>query len=237
VKAGQVFHYAILEGISENDPTSALRRALKAPKQKHHAALTDPGKIGELLRAIDGFNGQQVTLYALRIAPLVFVRPGELRQAEWPEIDLDRATWRIPGERMKMKAAHLVPLSRQAVVLFRELQEITGKGRFVFPGLLSSTRPMSENTVNAALRRLGYGGDEMTGHGFRGMAATLLNEQGWNADAIERQLSHAESNKVRDAYTHAAQYLGERVRMMQAWADYLDGLRAGNDVVPIRRAG
>ena len=234
VKAGQVFRYAILEGIAEHDPTSALRRALKAPRQKHHAALTDPNRIGELLRAIDGFSGQQITLYALRIAPLVFVRPGELRQAEWPEIDLDRATWRIPGERMKMKAAHLVPLSRQAVVLFRELHEITGKGRYVFPGLLSSTRPMSENTVNAALRRLGYSGDEMTGHGFRGMAATLLNEQGWNADAIERQLSHAESNKVREAYTHAAQYLDERVRMMQAWADYLDGLREARAVTPIR---
>lgn len=235
VKAGQVFRYAILEGISDNDPTSALRRALKAPKQKHHAAITEPKKIGELLRAIDGFAGQQVTLYALKIAPLVFVRPGELRHAEWPEIDLERAMWRIPAERMKMKAAHLVPLSRQAVVLFRELFEITGSGRFVFPGMLSSTRPMSENTVNAALRRLGYSNDEMTGHGFRGMAATLLNEQGWNADAIERQLSHAESNKVREAYTHAAQYLDERVRMMQAWADYLDSLRAGKGVVPIRR--
>jgi len=235
VKAGQVFRYAILEDITQNDPTPALRRALKPPKQKH-AALTDPAKIGALLRSIDGFEGQQVTQYALKLAPLVFVRPGELRKAEWTEIDLQRAVWRIPAARMKMKTAHLVPLSRQAVVLFRELFEITGTGKLVFPGLLSSTRPMSENTVNAALRRLGYQSDQMTGHGFRGMAATLLNEQGWNADAIERQLAHAESNKVREAYTHAAQYLKERAQMMQAWADYLDGLRGGKNVVPIRRA-
>ncbi len=205
VKAGQVFRYAILEEISENDPTSALRRALKAPRPKHHAALTDPVKIGGLLRAIDGFEGQQITLYALKIAPLVFVRPGELRKAEWPEFDLDRAMWRIPAARMKMKAAHLVPLARQAVVLLRELREIAGDGKLVFPSLLSSTRPMSENTVNAALRRLGFGSDEMTGHGFRSMAATLLNEQGWNADAIERQLAHAESNKgTRSLYARCA---------------------------------
>jgi len=156
VKAGQVFRYAILEGLAENDPTTSLRGALKAPKQKHHAAITDPARIGELLRAIDGFSGQQVTLYALKLAPLVFVRPGELRHAEWPEIDLDRAMWRIPALRMKMKSAHLVPLSKQAIALLRELFEITGKGNFVFPGVLSSTRPISENTVNSALRRLGY---------------------------------------------------------------------------------
>jgi integrase len=237
VKAGQVFRYAILEGLAENDPTTSLRGALKSPKQKHHAAITEPARIGELLRAIDGFSGQQVTLYALKLAPLVFVRPGELRHAEWPEIDLDRAMWRIPAARMKMKSAHLVPLSKQAVALLRELFEITGKGKFVFPGVLSSTRPISENTVNSALRRLGYGNEEMTGHGFRSMAATLLNEQGWNADAIERQLSHAESNKVREAYTHAAQYLDERKRMMQKWADYLDQLRTGADIVPLKRAG
>ncbi|GAA0715301.1 tyrosine-type recombinase/integrase [Dokdonella soli] len=237
VKAGQVFRHAILEGLCENDPTPSLRGALKSPRPKHHASITDPARVGELLRAIDGFSGQQVTLYALKLAPLVFVRPGELRHAEWSEIDLDRAMWRIPAARMKMNSAHLVPLSKQAVALLRELFEITGEGRHVFPGMLSSSRPMSENTVNAALRRLGYSNEEMTGHGFRSMAATLLNEQGWNADAIERQLSHAESNKVREAYTHAAQYLDERVRMMQAWANYLDGLRSGAVVVPFRRAG
>lgn len=235
IKAGQVFRYAVLEGKAASDPTGTLRKALKAPKGKHHAAITEPAKMGELLRAIDGFTGQYVTLAALKLAPLVFVRPGELRQAEWTEFDLDGAIWRIPGERMKMKAAHLVPLSGQAVAILRELYPLTGVARFVFPGLRTATRPMSENTINAALRRLGYTGDEMTGHGFRSMAATRLNEMGWNADAIERQLAHAENNKVRDAYTHAAQYLDERTRMMQAWADYLDMLKVGGNVVPITR--
>ncbi len=235
IKAGQVFRYAVLEGKAGSDPTATLRKALKTPKGKHHAAITDPTKMGELLRAIDGFTGQYVTLAALKLAPLVFVRPGELRQAEWAEFDLDGAIWRIPGERMKMKAAHLVPLSAQAVAILRELYQLTGVARFVFPGLRTASRPMSENTINAALRRLGYTGDEMTGHGFRSMAATRLNEMGWNADAIERQLAHAESNKVRDAYTHAAQYLDERTRMMQAWGDYLDGLRAGGEVIPFKR--
>lgn len=235
VKAGQVFRYAILEGITDNDPTSSLRGALKSPKVKHHAAIVDPAKVGELLRAIDGFTGQYVTLCALKLAPLLFVRPGELRQAEWAEFDLDEAMWRIPGERMKMKAAHLVPLAAQAVAILHELHTFTADGRYVFPGLRTASRPMSENTINAALRRLGYTGEEMTGHGFRSMAATRLNEMGWKSDAIERQLAHAESNKVREAYTHAAQYLDERKRMMQAWADYLDGLRVGGQVVGINR--
>ena len=235
IKAGQVFRFAMMEGKAESDPTASLRGALKAPKNKHHAAITDPMQMGELLRAIDGFAGQYVTLCALKVAPLVFVRPGELRHAEWPEFDLDGAMWRIPAERMKMKAAHLVPLSTQAISILRDLRALTGEGRYVFAGLRTASRPMSENTVNAALRRLGYSNDEMTGHGFRSMAATRLNEMGWNADAIERQLAHAESNKVREAYTHAAQYLDERKRMMQAWADYLDALRAGGAVVPFKR--
>lgn len=226
IKAGQVFRFAIIEGLTDNDPTPSLRGALRPPKPKHHAAVVDPKEVGALLRAIDGFSGQLTTRAALRLAPLVFVRPGELRQAEWSEMDLDGAMWRIPGERMKMKAPHLVPLSLQAVAILRDLQLLTGAGRYVFPGLRTNSRPMSENTVNAALRRLGYSGDEMTGHGFRSLAATRLNEMGWNADAIERQLAHAESNKVREAYTHAAQYLDERRRMMQFWADELDGLRA-----------
>ncbi len=231
IKAGQVFRYAVLEGKVDADPTASLRGALKPPKNKHHAAITDPLRMGELLRAIDGFAGQFVTLAALRLAPLVFVRPGELRQAEWREIDLDQALWRIPAERMKMKAAHLVPLAPQAVAILRELHPLTGTGRYVFPGLRTGSRPMSENTVNAALRRLGYSGEEMTGHGFRSMAATRLNEMGWNPDAIERQLAHAETNKVREAYTHAAQYLDERVRMMKAWANYLDVLRTSGGAV------
>lgn len=225
IKAGQVFRFAIIEGLTDNDPSASLRGALKAPKPKHHAAVVDPVQMGQLLRAIDGFAGQMVTHAALRLAPLVFVRPGELRQAEWSEFDLAGSVWRIPAHRMKMKAAHLVPLSAQAVAILHDLHALTGAGRYVFPGLRSWARPMSENTINAALRRLGYSGDEMTGHGFRSMAATRLNEMGWNADAIERQLAHAQSNKVREAYTHAAQYLDERRRMMQAWADYLDGVR------------
>ena len=235
MKAGQIFRFAILESRAESDPTASLRGALKTPVVTHHAAITDPKKMGALLRAIDGFTGQFVTRCALRIAPLVFVRPGELRNAEWSEFDLHAAIWRIPPERMKMKAAHLVPLSKQAVGILRDLQSITGNGRLVFPSIRTVTRPMSENTINAALRALGYSGSEMTGHGFRSMAATRLNEMGWNADAIERQLAHAESNKVRGAYTSAAQFLEERQHMMQSWADYLDGLRNSENIISIRK--
>lgn len=238
IKAGQIFRFAVLEGKVKTDPTTSLRGALKPPKNRHHAAITDPVKVGELLRAINGFTGQPVTLAALKLAPLVFVRPGELRHAEWAEIDLEGAMWRIPPERMKMKAAHLVPLSKQVLMILQELHPLTGASRYVFPGLRSASRPISENTVNAALRRLGYSSDEMTGHGFRSLAATRLNEMGWNSDAIERQLAHAESNKVREAYTHAAQYLDERKRMMQAWADYLGKLCANSKVVAImQKAG
>ncbi len=233
IKAGQVFRFAILEGKVEIDPTASLRGALKAPQVRHHAAITDPTQMGALMRAIDGFSGQFVTAYALKLAPLVFVRPGELRNAVWNEFELDAGMWRIPATRMKMKAAHLVPLSTQAVAILRDLHKLTGTGEYLFPSVRTTQRPISENTVNAALRRLGYRNDEMTGHGFRSMAATRLNEMGWRADAIERQLAHAESNKVRDAYTSAAQYLDERRKMMQAWADYLDGLREGATVIPL----
>jgi integrase len=163
----------------------------------------------------------------------VFVRPGELRGAEWTEFDLDKAEWRIPAERMKARVVHIVPLSTQAVAILRELQPLTGSGRYVFPSLHTPARPMSENTINCALRRLGYGGDQMTGHGFRSMASTLLNEQGRNRDAIERQLAHGERDEVRAAYNYA-QHLPERRKMMQAWADYLDGLRAGSNVIPLK---
>lgn len=236
ITAGQVFRWAVLEGRTHSDITASLRRMFTTPKPTHRATITDPVRIGELLRAIDGFSGQFVTLSALRLAPLVFVRPGELRKAEWCEIDLEGAIWRIPAERMKMKAPHVVPLSTQAVNVLRELHGLTGTCRYVFPSIRTLSRPMSENTVNAALRRLGYAKDEMTGHGFRSMAASRLNELGWNPDAIERQLAHAESNKVRAAYTHAAHYLEERKRMMQAWANYLDELRIGASIVPFRKA-
>jgi integrase len=235
IKAGQVFRWAIIEGLAEADPTASLRGALTAPRARHHASVTDPKAIGGLLRAIDGFQGQPGTHAALRLLPLVFTRPGELRHAEWCEIDWDAALWRIPGERMKMRAAHIVPLSKQALAILHELHALTGNGRLLFPGQSSAGRPISENTLNGALRRLGYGSDEMTSHGFRSMAATRLNEMGWPADAIERQLAHAETNKVREAYTHAAQHLETRRKMMQGWADYLDALRDGADVLPFKR--
>jgi integrase len=231
IKAGQVFRFAIVEGKADSDPTAALRGAIKRVKHKHHAAITEPVKIGQLLRDIDSFTGQPVTHAALKLAPLVFVRPGELRGAEWPEIDLDGAMWRIPGVRMKMKVDHLVPLSRQAIATLRDLQPLTGHGRYVFPSLRGASRPMSENTVNIALRSLGYGGNTMTGHGFRAMASSRLNEMGWDERAIERQLAHAEPNEVKSAYNYAAKYLEDRKRMMQAWADYLDGLRGGAQVI------
>ncbi|WP_350214714.1 integrase arm-type DNA-binding domain-containing protein [Algiphilus sp.] len=233
---GHVFRYAIATGRAERDPSGDLRGALKAPKDRHYASLTDPAKVGGLLRAIDGYSGDFTTKCALRLAPLVFVRPGELRAAEWWEFDLDNAEWRIAAERMKMRSPHIVPLSRQAVAILRDLHPLTGGGTLVFPGVRSPLRPMSENTVNAALRRLGYTTQEMTGHGFRSMASTLLNEMGWHRDAIERQLAHAERNAVRAAYNYA-EYLPERRRMMQAWADYLDALREGSTkVTPIRAA-
>ncbi len=233
---GKVFRYAIATGRAERDPAADLRGALPPVKEKHHAAITEPKAVGELLRAIDGYRGSFVTQCALRLAPLLFVRPGELRKAEWAEIALMSAEWRIPAERMKMKTPHIVPLSRQALAVLHELRPLTGNGRYVFPGLRTPTRPMSENTVNAALRRLGYAKDEMTGHGFRSMASTLLNEQGWHRDAIERQLAHGERDAVRAAYNYA-EHLPERRRMMQAWADYLDGLKNGAEVVPLHARG
>jgi integrase len=230
---GQVFRYAMATGRAERDPSADLRGALTPVREKHHASITDPKAIGELLRAIEGYRGSQVTKCALRLAPLVFVRPGELRKAEWTEFDLDAAEWRIPATRMKMREQHIVPLSIQAVAILRELHGLTGSSRYVFPGARTNGRPMSENAVLAALRRLGYSKDEMTGHGFRSMASTLLNEQGWHRDAIERQLAHAERNAIRAAYNFA-EHLPERRRMMQAWANYLDALGHGAQVLPLR---
>ena len=232
---GQVFRYAISTGRAERDPSADLRGALAPVKETHHASITEPKAIGELLRAIEGYQGALVTKCALRLAPLVFVRPGELRKAEWVEFNFDAAEWRIPAERMKMREQHIVPLAVQAVAILRELHALTGTGKYVFPGARSNGRPMSENAVLAALRRMGYAKDEMTGHGFRSMASTLLNEQGWHRDAIERQLAHAERNAVRAAYNFA-EHLPERRRMMQAWADYLGVLHAGANVTPIRKA-
>ena len=229
---GQVFRYAIATGRSVRDPSTDLRGALAPARHGRMATITEPKKIAELLRSIDGYEGTPVAKCALKLAPLVFVRPGELRHAEWAEIDLDKAEWRIPAEKMKMKDPHIVPLSTQAVEILNEIQPITGKGRYVFPSVRSYSRPMSENTVLAALRRMGYTKNEMTGHGFRAMASTVLHEQGWPSDIIERQLAHAERNSIKAAYNHA-QHLPERRKMMQAWADYLDTLKTGGKVVPI----
>lgn len=229
---GQVFRYAIATGQADRDIAADLRGALPPAREKHHASITDPKGVAQILRAIDGYQGSMVACCALRLAPLVFVRPGELRHAEWSEIDLDKAEWRIPAEKMKMREQHIVPLSRQAVAILRELHPLTGAGRYVFPSVRTSARPMSENTVLAALRRMGYTKDEMTGHGFRSMASTLLNEQGWNRDAIERQLAHGERNAVRAAYNFA-EFLPERRRMMQSWADYLDKIKAGAKITPL----
>lgn len=224
--AGRVLRYAVATGRAERDPSHDLRGALAPVPARSRAAITDPAQVGALLRSIDAYVGQPTTACALKLAPLTFVRPGELRAAEWSEIDLENAEWRIPGRRMKMREPHLVPLSRQAVELLSELKLLTGRGRHVFPSLRGRDRPMSENTVNAALRSLGYSGDEQTGHGFRAMASTLLNELGFPPEVIELQLAHAERNKVRAAYNRA-QRLAERRKMMQAWASYLDELRAG----------
>jgi integrase len=230
---GRVFRYAIATGRAERDPAADLRDALAPVKEKHHAAITDPKAIGALLRAIDGYQGDLPTRYALRLAPLTFVRPGELRKAEWAELDLDRAEWNIAATRMKTREPHLVPLSQQAVECLRELYPLTGRGRYVFPGLRTPSRPLSENTVNAALRRLGYAKTEMTGHGFRAMARTILDEVlGERPDFIEHQLAHTVRDPLGRAYNRT-KHLVERRHMMQRWADYLDSLKNGAEVVPL----
>lgn len=232
---GKVFRYAVATGRAQRDPSGDLRGAIPPAVERHHPTITEPKRVGELLRAIVGYSGSHVTRYALQLAPLVFVRPGELRKAEWSEFDLDKAEWRIPAHKMKMKAVHIVPLSIQALAILTELHALTGSGRYVFPGARTDARHMSENTVNAGLRRLGYAVGDMTGHGFRSMASTLLNEQGWNRDAIERQLAHAERDDIRAAYNYA-EHLPERRKMMQQWADYLDKLKTGAEVIPIHRS-
>ncbi|MGB6603126.1 MAG: integrase arm-type DNA-binding domain-containing protein, partial [Steroidobacteraceae bacterium] len=207
--AGRVLRYAVATGRAKHDVAADLKDALAPVKSKNFASVTDPARVGELMRAIEGYSGHPVTALALKLAPLVFVRPGELRQAEWSEFDLEGAEWRIPAARMKMRELHIVPLARQALAILRELQPFARGGRYVFASLRSRDRPMSNNTINGALRRLGYSSEEQTGHGFRSMASTLLNEQGFPPDVIELQLAHSERNKVRAAY-NKAQRLPER---------------------------
>ena len=234
--SSRVFRYAVATARAAADPAQPLAGALVAPVAKHHAAITDPVAFGALLRSIDKYSGQPVTTLALRFTALVFQRPGEIRQAEWSEIDFDGAVWTIPAERMKQRQPHRVPLSQQALAILREAEALSGGGRYVFPKLGSALKPMCENAINGALRRMGYGADTMTAHGFRSTASSLLNESGkWNPDAIERSLAHADANQVRAAY-HRSAYWPERVEMAQWWSDHLDALRTGAQIIPIAQS-
>ncbi|CAN5373793.1 integrase arm-type DNA-binding domain-containing protein [soil metagenome] len=223
--ASRVFRYAVATGRAETDPTSVLRGALITPKPKHHSALIEPDAVGELLRAIDAYSGNVMTRVAMQVAPHVMARPGELRQALWSEFDLDGAIWKIPAERMKMRRPHAVPLSRQVVAYLTDLHPLTGPDGYVFPAFHTSRRPQSENTINQAFRRMGYAVGEITAHGLRTTASTLLNESGkWSPDAIERSLAHADKDSIRGIYNRG-RYWEERVAMHQWWSDYLDQLR------------
>ncbi|MCL7419790.1 MAG: tyrosine-type recombinase/integrase [Methylobacter sp.] len=225
-----VFSYAIAHGFTDYDPAQAVAAQIPPQKAKHRAALTEPKDVAQLLRDICNYQGTFVVQCALRFSPLVFQRPGEIRQMEWKDIDLNAKEWRYFVT--KTEVLHIVPLSKQAVSLLEEIKPLTGSGRYVFPSSRGDGRPMSDGTIRTALKTLGYDSDMMTAHGFRTTASTLLNEQGWSPDAIERQLCHMPKDAVRAAYNRA-QYLDERRRMMQAWADYLDSLKAGADVIPI----
>ena len=231
--AGQVFRYAIATGRTERNPAADLVGALEASRGEHFASVTDPNEIGPLLRALHGYEGTPVVAAALKLAPLVFVRPGELRQARWTDINLDAAEWRYTAS--KTGTPHIVPLSEQAVAILQDLQPLTGRGEYVFPSHRGKGRPMSDAALGAAMRRMGIDGDTMTAHGFRAMARTVLDEVlRYRPDYIEHQLAHAVRDPNGRAYNRTA-HLPERRKMMQAWADYLDGLREGNNVVPIRR--
>lgn len=244
VICGQVFRYATATGRADGDPTAALKGALAKRKVEHHASIVDPKEVAGLLRSIDGYGGTYIVKAAFKLAPLVFLRPGELRNAEWSEFDLDSAEWNVPIERMKLsqlaKAArkgekHLVPLSEQAVGILSELKALTGNSKYVFPNARSIARPMSNEAINSALKRMGYK-DEMTGHGFRAMARTILDEvMGFPPDIIEHQLAHAVKDPLGRAYNRTTKF-PQRKEMMQAWADYLDGLKAGAKVLPLKRA-
>jgi integrase len=229
---GGVFRYAIATARAENDPSLALRGALTTPTVTHRAAVTEPKQLGALLRAIEGFDGQPATHAALRLMPILFPRPGELRAAEWQEFDFQKAVWTIPANRMKMRRPHRMPLPKQAIAILTELRKITGNGKLCFPSARTVLRPISDGTMNAALRRLGYGKEEVTAHGFRSTASSLLNESGkWNPDAIERQLAHVDEDEVRAAYSRA-EFWSERVEMLQWWADHLEQLKRD---VPIKQ--
>ena len=219
----QIFKYAIACGLAYADPSRDLSAALQSKPSKPMSSIIEPKEVGKLMFAITGYS-RPVVRSALLLGILTFVRPGELRTAEWEEFDMEAAEWRIPAAKMKMKRPHIVPLSTQALEVLKELQPITGHGSYLFPSIRTTARPMSDATVNVALRALGYTREEITGHGFRAMASSLLAERGWSVDAIERQLAHVEGNKIRAAY-HRSEHLEERRKMMQGWADYLNTLR------------
>lgn len=229
----RIWRYAIGSGRAEQDIAAALAGQLARVNTRNFATITEPKKIGELLRAIDGYSGLHSVSAALKLAPLVFVRPGELRAATWDEFDLEEGEWRIPARRTKLRVEHVVPLADQAIAILDDLFPLTGsESGYVFPSVRSRSTCMSDNSLNAALRRLGYSKEQMTAHGFRAMASTRLNELGFAPDIIEKQLAHSERNKVRAAYNHAS-YLPQRREMMQFWADYLDNLKSGADIVAI----
>lgn len=227
--ASRVFRYAAATTRAERDPAQLLLGALIQPRVKHFAAITEPTEFGALLRAIEDYSGDPAVMHALKLTPHLFQRPGELRQMEWAEINFDKAVWTLPSDKMKMRQPHAVPLSRQALAILKSMQGLTGKGKYVFPSVRTRARPISENTVTAALRRMGYTKEQMTTHGFRTSASSLLNESGkWNPDAIERALAHMVSGEIRRIYNQSA-YWAERVAMAQWWSDYLDELREGGN--------
>ena len=232
---GAIFRFGMATGRRTDDPTQALKNALTNHKVKHRAAILEPVAFGALLRAVEDSDLQPTTKAALKLLALVFSRPGELRNAEWSEFDFEKAVWIIPAGRMKMRREHQVPLSRQALEILNELRSITGEGKLLFPGNRSIQRPISENTLNAALRRMGYDKEEVTAHGFRGTASTLLNESGkFSPDAIERSLAHQDNDEIRRAYNRGA-YWNERVTMAQWWADHLDVLKEGGKIIELAK--
>ena len=233
---GQIFRYAVASGYAVRDPSGDLKGAIPPPQEGHMAAITEPAKVGELLRAIDGYQGSFAVQCALKLAPLFFVRPGELRNMEWQEIDFENAQWNIPAEKMKMKEPHIVPLSTQALVILEAIKPLTSASRYVFPSGRSFDRPMSNNAILAALRRMGYTKDEMSGHGFRALARTILDEVlQIRPDFIEAQLAHRVRDPLGRSYNRT-HHLNERRRMMETWASYLDGLKAGAKVIPFRKS-
>ncbi|MCK9606724.1 MAG: tyrosine-type recombinase/integrase [Methylomonas sp.] len=228
------YAYAIAHGFADYDPAQPVTKQIPAQKVKHNAAITEPKEVAQLLRDIFHYQGTFVVQCAFRLSPYLFQRPGEIRQMEWKDIDLTAKEWRYFVSKTEIQ--HIVPLSKQAVNILEEINQLTGLGRYVFPSSRGDGRPMSDGTIRTALRTLGYGSDVMSAHGFRTTASTLLNEHGWSPDAIERQLSHMPKDQVRAAYNRA-QYLNERRRMMQTWADYLDDLKSGAQVIPFRMQG